>query len=209
MDQSAMEQSPDRRSRPAAVAYGPCDRLQPSWAIDGAPVIPIERRAPSCDSTGRIARLAAVARRFLRAAGTRGPDFPVIRGEAASPSTAQGPNDVRPPRTPTFAGPGGIDLLEYELVQEKAATLSRIGKRLQAALDDLKSFDAAHGDAAPPDADRARRDELVAAAGEALWYYVIQREVCGLRDSEAVMRHLGVPREVRLRMGYTPRRTEG
>jgi len=116
---------------------------------------------------------------------------------------------VRPPRTPTFAGPGGIDLLEYELVQEKAATLSRIGKRLQAALDDLKSFDAAHADAAPSDADRGRRDALVAAAGEALWYYVIQREVCGLRDSEAVMRHLGVPREVRLRMGYTPRRTEG
>ena len=52
----------------------------------------------------------------------------------------------------------------------------------------------------------ARRDELVAAAGEALWYYVIQREVCGFRDSEAVMRHLAVPREVRLRMGYTPRR---
>jgi hypothetical protein len=45
----------------------------------------------------------------------------------------------------------------------------------------------------------------LSAAGEALWYYVIQREVCGLRDSEAVMRQLGVPREVRLRMGYVPR----
>jgi hypothetical protein len=38
---------------------------------------------------------------------------------------------------------------------------------------------------------------------------VIQREVCGLRDSEAVMRHLGVPREVRLRMGYAPRPKAG
>lgn len=116
---------------------------------------------------------------------------------------------MRPPRTSTFAGPGGIDLLEYELVQEKAATLSRIGKRLQAALDDLKAFDAAHGDAAAPEADRDRRDALVRAAGEALWYYVIQREACGLRDSEAVMRHLGVPREVRLRMGYVPRPKPG
>ena len=111
---------------------------------------------------------------------------------------------VKPPRiTPTFTGPGNVDLLNYEIVQEKAATLSRIGKRLQAALDALAAFDAARGDAG--DVDGGRRDELVAAAGEALWYYVIQREVCGLRDSEAIMRQLGVPREVRLRMGYTPR----
>ena len=113
---------------------------------------------------------------------------------------------MKPPRiTPTFTGPGNVDLLNYEIVQEKAATLSRIGKRLQAALDELKAFDAAHEHAAASDADRGRREELVAAVGEALWYYVIQREVCGLRDSEAVMRHLGVPREVRLRMGYVPR----
>ena len=111
---------------------------------------------------------------------------------------------MKPPRiTPTFTGPGTVDLLNYEIVQEKAATLSRIGKRLQAALDALATFDAAHGDA--EDGDEGRRDALVSAAGEALWYYVIQREVCGLRDSEAIMRQLGVPREVRLRMGYTPR----
>ena len=93
-----------------------------------------------------------------------------------------------------------MDLLEYELVQEKAATLTRVFKRLQAALDALAAYDR------EPRADEAgARDERVAAAGEALWYYVIQREVCGLRDSEAVMRQLGVPREVRLRMGYVPR----
>jgi hypothetical protein len=107
---------------------------------------------------------------------------------------------MRLPRTPAFAGPGNVDLLEYELVQEKAATLSRIGRRLQAALDALAAFDAAG------EADAARREALVSEAGEALWYYVVQREVCGLRDSEAVVRHLGVPREVRLRMGYRPKR---
>src|SRR5215218_8485511 len=102
------------------------------------------------------------------------------------------PDAVKPPRTtPTFTGPGNVDLLNYEIAQEKAATLSRIGKRLQAALDALAAFDAARGDA--EDGDEGRRDALVAAAGEALWYYVIQREVCGLRDSEAVMRQLGVP----------------
>jgi hypothetical protein len=111
---------------------------------------------------------------------------------------------MKPPKiAPTFSGPGNVDLLQYEIVQEKAATLSRIGKRLEAALAALAAFDAAGGDA--EDTDEGRRDELVAAAGEALWYYVIQREVCGLRDGEAVMRQLGIPREVRLRMGYVPR----
>jgi hypothetical protein len=116
---------------------------------------------------------------------------------------------MKPPRiTPTFSGPGGVDLLNYEIVQEQAATLARIGKRLQAALDALAAFDAVRAEAGDAgDADGGRRDELLSAAGEALWYYVIQREVCGLRDSEAVMRQMGVPREVRLRMGYVPRRS--
>jgi hypothetical protein len=49
----------------------------------------------------------------------------------------------------------------------------------------------------------------VGAAGEALWYFVVQREVLGLRDSDAVMRELRVPREVRLRMGLNRQRGRG
>jgi hypothetical protein len=97
----------------------------------------------------------------------------------------------------------GVDVLEYELFQEKAATLGRLGAKLKTALDALAAHDAspaARGSGA--DAERA---ELVAAAGEALWYYVVQREVCGLRDTDAVLRHLGVPREVQLKMGMRPR----
>lgn len=94
----------------------------------------------------------------------------------------------------------GVDVLEYELFQEKAATLGRMGAKLKAALDAL----AAH-DASPGRGGDAERAELVAAAGEALWYYVVQREVCGLRDTDAVLRHLGVPREVQLKMGMRPR----
>ncbi len=117
---------------------------------------------------------------------------------------------MKPPRiTPTFSGPGGVDLLQYEIVQEKAATLARIGKRLQDALAVLAEHDAARSETVAGRGDDERRDALVTAAGEALWYYVIQREVCGLRDNEAVMRHLGVPREVRLRMGFTPRSKPG
>jgi hypothetical protein len=51
------------------------------------------------------------------------------------------------------------------------------------------------------DARSAAREELVADAAEALWCYVIQREVCGFYGVEWVLREFDVPREVRLRMG--------
>lgn len=104
------------------------------------------------------------------------------------------------------AAAGALDALQYEIVQEKAATLARIGRKLEAALASLAEFDARSADAGAAADARAERDELVAAAGEALWYFVIQREVVGLRDTEAILRHLQVPREVRLRMGLRPRR---
>jgi hypothetical protein len=108
---------------------------------------------------------------------------------------------VRSPRNAAFR-PTGLDVFEYELVQEKAHALGRMSRRAVEALDALKAFDAAPGD---PQA----RAELVRAAGEALWYYVVQREVCGFRDTEALLRELGVPREVRLRMGVFPRTQRG
>ena len=97
------------------------------------------------------------------------------------------------------AASGGIDALQYEIAQEKAGVLARLGRKLQTALDGLEAHDAAARAGSP--ADAAERDALVAAAGEALWYFVVQREVLGLRDSDVVMRELRVPRDVRLRMG--------
>lgn len=95
-----------------------------------------------------------------------------------------------------------VEALNYELLQESAGTLGRLGRGLERALEALSAYDASH-DAGGGDGDR---DALVAAAGESLWYYVVQREVMGLRETETVLRHLGVPREVRLRMGMAPRR---
>ena len=102
------------------------------------------------------------------------------------------------------AAAGGFDALQYEILQEKAAVLARVGRKLEAALARLAEWDAAHGPA-PAGNAAADRDRLVAEAGEALWYYVIQREVLGLGSMEAVLREFQVPREVRLRMGL-PRR---
>src|ERR1700757_656049 len=102
--------------------------------------------------------------------------------------------DIRLHRTP-------LDVLEYEILQEQAAALGRMGRALEAALARLRDFDAAHPRAgAPASAEQARRT-LVTEAGHALWMFVVQREACGLRNSRTVMRDYRVPGEVQQCMG--------
>jgi hypothetical protein len=98
------------------------------------------------------------------------------------------------------------DALEYEIVQEQAAALGRLGRELERSLAALRAFDARHAGPAETlsQADRRRRGVLRAAAGHALWLFVVQREACGLRDSRTVMRDYKVPAEVEFRMGAFP-----
>ena len=88
-----------------------------------------------------------------------------------------------------------IDPLDYEIAQEQASALGRAGRALEAALAALSEHD---GRAV---ADRATRMKLVAAASEALWCLMVQRESCGLRDPRPVLRDYRVPVEVHNRMG--------
>jgi hypothetical protein len=111
------------------------------------------------------------------------------------------------PLPPWLRTENPVAALDYEIAREKASALGRLGRRLEAALAALAAFDAQNEDeaSAAPAARRERRDELVAAAGEVLWCFIVQREACGLRDSARAMRDYGVPAEVRLRMGIFPR----
>ena len=94
--------------------------------------------------------------------------------------------------------------LDYEIAQEVASALGRMGRALEKALKALAEFDAAGGE---PDPDaRADRAALVAFAADALWQFIVQREACGLRDTAAVVRMYRVPREVHARMGPLPPR---
>src|SRR5215469_8463028 len=102
--------------------------------------------------------------------------------------------DLRLHRTP-------LDVLNYEIVEEQAAALGRMGRALEAALAKLREFDTAHPRAgAPATAQQARRT-LVIEAGHALWMFVVQREACGLRDSRTLMHDYDMPGEVQKRMG--------
>ena len=94
-----------------------------------------------------------------------------------------------------------VDVLDYEVVQEQASALGRMGRALEESLATLREFDAVHPHPDTPASAREARRILVAKAGHALWMFVVQREACGLRDSRTVMRDYNVPREVQQRMG--------
>jgi hypothetical protein len=89
----------------------------------------------------------------------------------------------------------GYAALEYEIAQERASALGRLGRRLEAALAALAACPRTAA------SDRKIRDSLVEQAGHALWLLVVQREACGLTGSAQVMEDYGVPNEVYARMG--------
>jgi hypothetical protein len=103
-------------------------------------------------------------------------------------------------RAPNHQRPA--DLLEYELIQEKASALGRLGRALESSLAAIAAFDATTLPREARSAEtRQRRAALVREAGVALWHFAVQREACGLRDLRFVLRHYRVPPEVVAQMG--------
>ena len=116
--------------------------------------------------------------------------------------------------------------LEQEILAEKAATYGRLLRRLERALAALT--DHANGETERPTSGRearptgrrpvrarqrrparatrgsavsGKKEDLVAAAGEALWHVMVQRDLCGVRNHEVFLTEYRVPAAVRLRMG--------
>ena len=111
---------------------------------------------------------------------------------------------VRPPRqlAPKIWANSPAAALDYEIAQEKASALGRLGRALEQALDTLRNFDTQPNEAS--DAVREQRRALVSQAGHALWLFVVQRESIGLRGTRQLMRDYGVPGEVQACMGMLP-----
>jgi hypothetical protein len=97
-----------------------------------------------------------------------------------------------------------VDILQYEIVQEQASALGRLGRTLEQTLARLRAFDAAHARSETPASMHPARRKLVMEAGQALWMLVVQREATGLRDSRHIMRTYNVPGEVQRCMGLVP-----
>ena len=90
--------------------------------------------------------------------------------------------------------------LDYEIAQEMASALGRLGRALEVALAALRRFD---------ETGTGRTDaraELVHNAGDALWCFMVQREACGMRDPAAILRAYKVPAEIYAGMGAARRR---
>lgn len=91
------------------------------------------------------------------------------------------------------------DATVAEIAAEKAASLGRAGRRLEAALDTLR-------DAPENPLDPEHRERLVDQAGEALYFLLVQREACGLLNAGEIIEEYRVPREVQLRAGLSGRK---
>ncbi|QPC91243.1 DUF6665 family protein [Mesorhizobium sp. INR15] len=84
-----------------------------------------------------------------------------------------------------------LDLLGHEILAEKAAALGRAGQRVEETLARLRD----NGD------DHEHRLRLLKDAAEAVHGYFIQRELCGLRKHDAVIREYSIPKAVLARLG--------
>lgn len=92
--------------------------------------------------------------------------------------------------------------LELEIQEEKAATLARIGNRMEEALQRLRDFEAALQKRSPSrEGELEAHQELIDDAAEKVWFYVVQREALGLIETTERLRDRGVPAEVLRRMG--------
>lgn len=83
----------------------------------------------------------------------------------------------------------GEAVLRYELLEEQAHALGRMGRKMEQALAALR------------DHQGEGRDAVLKAAADATWAFLVQREVMGLRDRSAVVAQYAIPREVLNRLG--------
>lgn len=104
---------------------------------------------------------------------------------------------VRAPRTAIsrYQAAEAGSPLSTEIAAEKAAALGRSAQRMS---DALKAYWQAE--------DAADADEALDRAAEAVYGFLIQRELLGLRDRETVIRDYSIPAEVLARLGATAKR---
>lgn len=84
----------------------------------------------------------------------------------------------------------GEAVLHHELLEEQAQSMGRAGRKVEAALAALRDHPGGEGRAA-----------VLKAAADAVWGFLVQREIMGLRDRAAVIALYDIPREVLVRIG--------
>ena len=109
---------------------------------------------------------------------------------------------VRPPQSlsPSLSRDTGLNLLEYELMSERADALGRHGLKVEKAIAALSVL-------SDPATTPERREQLLDDAADVVWAFFIQREICGLRSNRDAVQRYGIPKEVMARLGIVRRKT--
>jgi hypothetical protein len=94
------------------------------------------------------------------------------------------------------SGKAPLNVLEYELMAERADALGRAGLRAEAALQKLK------------EATPETREDLTDAAAVEVYAMFIQREMCGLKNGRDVVARYGIPGSVVARLGVTRKKSD-
>ena len=91
-----------------------------------------------------------------------------------------------------------MSALAKELAEERAQGLGRAERVMAAALEQYRS-----GTVPPPPGAREsdELDELVWQLAAAVASFVIQREACGLTDTNRILKLYGIPAEIVVRLG--------
>ncbi|EJK81391.1 hypothetical protein G6L46_24665 [Agrobacterium rhizogenes] len=107
---------------------------------------------------------------------------------------------VRPPQSlrQFHSTDSGFNVLEYELMAERASSLGRHGLKVETALAELQAWSAARHSA-------TERESLVNKAADAVWAFFIQREICGLKNGRDLIQRYAIPSEVLARVGVVRR----
>jgi hypothetical protein len=92
----------------------------------------------------------------------------------------------------------GLNVLESEMLADKASALGHHAQLMEKAMAALHAFDAAGGPA-------EERLPLLRRAARDVWAYFVQRELCGLRDHREIIRQYRIPGAVLARLGAIER----
>ena len=87
----------------------------------------------------------------------------------------------------------GLQPVEQEILGEMASSLGHAGRKVEQALARLREDEAA--------LDSEAREKRLRAVAAAVHAYFIQRELCGMRRHDDVVREMGIPRRVLARLG--------
>ena len=90
-----------------------------------------------------------------------------------------------------------LSQIETEILEEAASSLGHYGRAAETALKNLAQTDA------------EKRPALLDKAADAVWAYLVQRELCGMKDHSFIIREMHIPKAVLNRMGAISRKPEG